>query len=154
ADFVRERITDPLGMRDTTFLLTPLQYERFARNYKLTYDRTALVPAEHRLVTPDPELGKTITPSPSGGLFSPAEDLSRFYRMMLNGGELDGIRILKPETARAMTTIQTGDLVTGFTPGNGWGLGFCVVREPQGVTRMLSPGTFGHGGAYGTQGWI
>ena len=43
---------------------------------------------------------------------------------------------------------------TGFTPGNGWGLGWCVVREPQGVTAMLSPGTFGHGGAYGTQAWI
>ncbi|MFO1094439.1 MAG: serine hydrolase domain-containing protein [Planctomycetaceae bacterium] len=153
AEFVRDRITAPLGMRDTTFLLTPEQYERFARNYKLSYDRTALVPAAHRLVTPDPELGQTITPSPSGGLFSTAGDLSRFYRMMLNGGELDGVRILKTETARAMTTIQTGNLVTGFTPGNGWGLGFCVVREPQGVTRMLSPGTFGHGGAYGTQAW-
>jgi CubicO group peptidase (beta-lactamase class C family) len=44
--------------------------------------------------------------------------------------------------------------VTGFTPGNGWGLGWCVVREPQGVTRMISPGTFGHGGAFGTQGWV
>ena len=53
-----------------------------------------------------------------------------------------------------MTTVQTGDLKTGFTAGNGWGLGWCVVREPQGVTAMLSPGTFGHGGAYGTQAWI
>ena len=53
-----------------------------------------------------------------------------------------------------MTTIQTGDIKTGFTPGNSWGLGWCVVREPQGVTAMLSPGTFGHGGAYGTQAWI
>ena len=53
-----------------------------------------------------------------------------------------------------MTTIQTGDLKTGFTPGNGWGLGWCVVREPQGITAMLAPGTFGHGGAYGTQAWI
>ena len=53
-----------------------------------------------------------------------------------------------------MTTIQTGDLTTGFTEGNGWGLGWCVIRKPQGVTSMLSPGTFGHGGAYGTQAWI
>ena len=53
-----------------------------------------------------------------------------------------------------MGTIQTGDLKTGFTPGNGWGLGCCVVREPQGITAMLSPGTFGHGGAFGTQAWI
>jgi CubicO group peptidase (beta-lactamase class C family) len=74
--------------------------------------------------------------------------------MLLNDGELDGVRILSPETVQAMTTIQTGELTTGFTTGNGWGLGLCIVREPQGVTRMLSPGTFGHGGAYGTQGWI
>ena len=46
-----------------------------------------------------------------------------------------------------MTRIQTGDLTCGFTPGNGWGLGWCVIREPQGVTANLSPGTFGHGGS-------
>ena len=74
--------------------------------------------------------------------------------MVLRGGELDGKRYLKPETVKLMTTIQTGGLKTGFTPGNGWGLGWCVVREPQGVTAMLSPGSFGHGGAYGTQAWI
>ena len=74
--------------------------------------------------------------------------------MLLNDGELDGTHILKPESVKMMRTIQTGDIKTGFTPGNGWGLGVCVVREPQGVTAMLSPGTFGHGGAYGTQAWI
>ena len=63
-------------------------------------------------------------------------------------------RLLKPESVRQMTTVQSGDIKTGFTPGNGWGLGVCVVREPQGVTAMLSPGTFGHGGAFGTQAWV
>jgi len=53
-----------------------------------------------------------------------------------------------------MTSIQTGDLKTGFTDGNGWGLGWCVVRQPQGITAMLSAGTCGHGGAFGTQAWI
>jgi CubicO group peptidase (beta-lactamase class C family) len=53
-----------------------------------------------------------------------------------------------------MSTIATGELVTGFTPGNGWGLGWCVVRQPQGITAPLSAGTFGHGGAYGTQAWL
>jgi CubicO group peptidase (beta-lactamase class C family) len=52
-----------------------------------------------------------------------------------------------------MTKIQTGQLKCGFTPGMSHGLGFAVVREPQGVTAMLSPGTFGHGGAFGTQSW-
>jgi CubicO group peptidase (beta-lactamase class C family) len=50
--------------------------------------------------------------------------------------------------------VHSGELKTGFTDGNGWGLGVCVVRQPQGVTAMLSPGSFGHGGAFGTQGWI
>jgi CubicO group peptidase (beta-lactamase class C family) len=53
-----------------------------------------------------------------------------------------------------MTTLQTADVPTGFTKGNGWGLGWCVVRSPQGVSAALSPGSFGHGGAYGTQAWI
>lgn len=151
--FIRHRITEPLGMDDTTFRMTDDQYARFARNYELNEDKSGLVPAEHKLVTPDPAAGADITPSPSGGLFSTARDLSRFYRMFLNGGELDGVRVLSPESVQAMTTVQTGDLTTGFTPGNGWGLGLCIVREPQGVTRMLSPGTFGHGGAYGSQAW-
>jgi CubicO group peptidase (beta-lactamase class C family) len=74
--------------------------------------------------------------------------------MILNGGELDGQRIVSEAAVKQMTTLQTGDLSTGFTSGNGWGLGWCVVRQPQGVTAMLSPGSFGHGGAFGTQGWL
>ena len=78
----------------------------------------------------------------------------RFAQMLLNGGVLDGRRYLTVESVRMMSAVQTGDLVTGFTPGNGWGLGVCIVRQPQGITEMLSPGTFGHGGVYGTQVWI
>ena len=93
-------------------------------------------------------------PAANGGLFSTAPDYARFCQMILNGGEYEGRRFLKSESVQLMTTVQTGDLKTGFTPGNGWGLGWCVIREPQGVTAMLSAGTFGHGGAYGTQAWI
>jgi len=53
-----------------------------------------------------------------------------------------------------MTGILTGDLETGFTPGNGWGLGWCVVKKPQGATAALSAGAFGHGGVFGTQAWM
>jgi CubicO group peptidase (beta-lactamase class C family) len=55
---------------------------------------------------------------------------------------------------RTMTQNQTGNLKAGFTEGMGWGLGWGVVRKPIGVTEMLSPGTYGHGGAFGTQAWI
>jgi CubicO group peptidase (beta-lactamase class C family) len=74
--------------------------------------------------------------------------------MILNQGALDGKRYLRPESVKLMTSIQTGDLKTGFTDGNGWGLGWCIVRLPQGITAMLSAGACGHGGAYGTQAWI
>ena len=57
-------------------------------------------------------------------------------------------------SVQEMTRLQTGELLTGFTSGMGFGLGWAVVRKPEGVTGMLSPGTFGHGGAFGTQGWI
>src|SRR5690606_15068751 len=90
----------------------------------------------------------------SAGLFSTAEDLARFYAMVLAGGELGGKRILSEKAARELITVQTGERETAFTPGNGWGVGWCVVRQPQGVTKMLSPGSAGHGGAFGTQGWI
>jgi CubicO group peptidase (beta-lactamase class C family) len=53
-----------------------------------------------------------------------------------------------------MTTLQSGELKTGFTEGCGWGLGWCLVRTPQGASEVLSAGSFGHGGAYGTQAWI
>lgn len=74
--------------------------------------------------------------------------------MLLNGGVLDGRRYLTVEAVRMMSAVQTGDLVTRFTSGNGWTLGVCIVRHPQGVTEMLSPGAFGHSGVYGTQVWI
>jgi len=148
--FLRERIFKPLAMNDTTFHLTDKQRERTAALYKLSRNRKILVRGE-RLI----EAGsQNAVPNPSGGLFSTAGNMQRFYQMILNGGELDGHRIVSEKSIRQMTTVQTGNLATGFTPGNGWGLGWCVVREPQGVTGMLSPGTFGHGGAYGTQGWV
>jgi CubicO group peptidase (beta-lactamase class C family) len=61
---------------------------------------------------------------------------------------------MKPESVRLMCDIHSGDVKTGFTEGNGWGLGCCVIRQPQGVTEVLSAGSFGHGGAFGTQAWI
>ena len=74
--------------------------------------------------------------------------------MLLGNGSFHGKRILSEESVLILRTPSTKDLVTGFTNGNAWGVGVCVVREPQGATSMLSPGTFGHGGAYGTQAWI
>jgi CubicO group peptidase (beta-lactamase class C family) len=151
AKFLKERIFIPLGMNDTTFNPDAAQRARIATMYHRA-DRGDLEAINTPFLSADPEHPKT--PYPSGGLFSTASDLARFYQMVLNGGEVDGKRIVSRDAVDQMTHVQTGDLVTGFTPGNGWGLGWCIIREPQGITKMLSPGTFGHGGAFGTQGWI
>jgi CubicO group peptidase (beta-lactamase class C family) len=148
--FLKERIFQPLGMKDTTFHPDAKQQERLATLYKPGAEKDALAPAKHWIN----DLSGERTPNPSGGLFSTASDMATFYQAILNGGELNGKRIVSADSVREMTTLQTGELTTGFTPGNGWGLGWCVVREPQGVSQMLSKGSFGHGGAFGTQGWV
>jgi CubicO group peptidase (beta-lactamase class C family) len=150
---LKQRLFDPLGMKDTTFYLNEKQLPRLAKSYRRTNSGSLAATDIYFLGGRSPT-SRDRFPAPNGGLFSTASDYARFCQMVLRGGELDGKRYLKPETVKLMTTIQTDGLKTGFTPGNGWGLGWCVVREPQGITAMLSPGSFGHGGAYGTQAWI
>ena len=147
--FLQENIFTPLQMNDTTFLPTEEQRKRTARLYRKT-DDGVLEPFASWIVD---DAGAR-APNPSAGLFSTAHDLARFYQMILNGGELCGKRILSSKAVAEMRRVQTGEFTVGFTSGNAWGLGWCIVRDPQGVTQMLSPGTFGHGGAFGTQGWI
>jgi CubicO group peptidase (beta-lactamase class C family) len=146
--FLAERVFTPLRMKDTTFRPSKEQMRRVAGMYALKEGKLVL--------EANPLIGQPVEvrhPVPAGGLYSTGADMARFYRMMLNGGTLDGERILTATSVQAMTRVQTGDLKCGFTPGMAHGLGFAVVREPQGVTGMFSPGTFGHGGAFGTQSW-
>ncbi|MEM1227088.1 MAG: serine hydrolase domain-containing protein [Planctomycetota bacterium] len=150
-DYMEQRIFRPLQMSDTTFYPTKANQEQLATIYRPGDMPGSLIPTPNHIIDLDDIRG----PSPSGGLISTASDLLKFYRMILDGGTTaTGMRIIDRETIDSMTTPVTGDLVTGFTPGNAWGLGWCVLVEPQGVTAMLNPGTFGHGGAFGTQGWI
>jgi CubicO group peptidase (beta-lactamase class C family) len=151
--FLESRLFEPLGMEDTTFYLSDEQLLRLAGSYRRT-DHGELERVEIRILYGKSPTSRDRFPAANGGLFSTASDYARFCQMILNGGEYAGRRYLKPDSVERMTTLQTDGLKTGFTEGNGWGLGWCVIREPQGVTAMLSPGTFGHGGAYGTQAWI
>jgi CubicO group peptidase (beta-lactamase class C family) len=148
--FLQKRVFDPLGMKDTAFYPTKQQLDRLAVIYFKGLNGK-LSPSGSKLIglPPNPK-----HPIPAGGLVSCGDDLAKLYRMMLNKGELNGKRILSEEAVAEMTKLQTGDIKTGFVPGMGFGFGWAVVREPQGVTAMLSPGTFGHGGAFGTQAWI
>lgn len=152
-EFLQQRVFDPLGMKDTTFYPTEAQVARLAKSYKRT-DDGKLEEVSLSFLLDRPATARVRYPMANGGLFSSARDYAKFAQMILRGGEFDGKRYLKPESVTQMTTVQSGDLTTGFTPGNAWGLGWCVVREPQGVSGALSPGSFGHGGAFGTQAWI
>lgn len=152
AEFLQKRLFDPLGMEDTTFWPDESQRRRLATAYKpgaegKGLDPTGITFLQGRLTD------RRRTALPAWGLFSTAQDYYRFLQMMLNGGTAHGQQLLSRAAVAALTRTQTADLQTGFTDGMSFGLGFAVVKQPAGVTSVLSPGTFGHGGAYGTQGW-
>ena len=87
-------------------------------------------------------------------LYSTGDDLAKLYQCLLNKGTLNGKRIIGEKTLADMVSIHTGDEKSGYTDNMTWGFGFSIIRESKGVAEKLSPGSFGHGGAYGTQGWI
>jgi CubicO group peptidase (beta-lactamase class C family) len=153
AEFMQRRLLDPLGMKDSTFWLAPEQEQRFATNYRRNPDTGRLEPVTIHYMYGGAVTDRARPPLGGAGLFSTAADVATFYQMLLNGGTLNGQRILQPETVAELTRVQTAGIKAGFLPGSAWGYGFCLVQEPQGVTAVLAPGTFGHGGAHGTQSW-
>lgn len=150
--FLQVRILEPLGMKNTTFHPNKRLSKRLARTYTKNMETGALEETDIHFIKSE-LWDESRTVRPAGGLFATAEDLFKFYQMMLNGGTWKGKQLLSESAIQELTRTQTGDIKTGFTAGMNWGLGFQVVKEPQGVTEMLSPGTFGHGGAYATQSW-
>ena len=153
AEFLDVRLFKPLGMKDTTFWPTESQVRRVAKSYQPGPDNQGLAEVDNFSLRGLPLTARWRTPIPAGGLYSTAADMAKFYLMMLGGGQANGRRYLSPTAHQQLTSTQTGDIKTGFTEGMSWGLGFQVVKQPQGVTAMLAPGTYGHGGAYGTQSW-
>ncbi len=158
--FLQQRVFDPLGMKNTTFYPTADQRARLVTAYAKTKEAGAL-----EAVPPRTDFGtRNRPPQGNGGLFSTAPDYARFCQMLLGGGSYNGKRYLSGEAMKFITTPQTGDLPTGFFQNDtfgqhgknyGWGLGTSILRTPhEGVAAMLSPGSFGHGGAWGTQAWI
>jgi CubicO group peptidase (beta-lactamase class C family) len=151
-EFLKERIFAPLGMRDTDFWVPPEKVGRLATVYG---------PAEGgglQVVTPPggPDGTKpTRNPSGGGGLFSTAADYCRFGQMLLNGGTLEGVRVLGRKTVEWMLQNHLPAGVHPFDdPANGFGLGGSVLLHP-GLSHMPgSVGKFGWAGAANTQWWI
>jgi CubicO group peptidase (beta-lactamase class C family) len=150
-EFFRTRIFDPLGMTDTHFYLPPAKKARLAAVYAAKEGG----PVER---APDPGTGQGAYVdgprqafSGGAGLLSTARDYGRFLQALLDGGELDGARILSPKTVELMTTNHVGSL---FNEGRtGFGLGFEIVEHLGRAGRHGSVGEFSWGGAYYTSYW-
>ncbi|MGA9627071.1 MAG: serine hydrolase domain-containing protein [Bryobacteraceae bacterium] len=147
--FLQKRVLDPLGMKDTSFWIAPDKESRWAHPYRWNAQANKLEETAISYLYGTAVTDRERPPLGGAGLFSTAEDIARFYQMMLNHGK----PILKPDTVAEMTRKQTGDLTA--RPGMPWGLGFCVVEDPtkMAANSVLSPNSFGHGGAFSTQSW-
>jgi CubicO group peptidase (beta-lactamase class C family) len=153
--FIEAEIFQPLGIKDSFFFPGPERTDRIAMVYG--HSNGKLVRGGADILGGDPALHRRGAkyPAPEFGMYSTAQDLAAFYQMMLNGGVLNGRRVLSPESVRVMSTVHTPDVPkTGWFPGGGYGLAWEVIKEPRGMGTLMSVGTYGHGGAFGTHGWI
>lgn len=161
-DFMRENIWQPLGMKDTAFHIAPEKTGRLASLYAANPSGT-LVTTNGGNVAMDFSKEPTM-PSGGGGLLSTAGDYLRFTQMLLNGGELGGVRILAPSTVTLMRTNRLPPAVRnsrefgiGFfhiNPGFGFGFDFGVYTDPGLISHTVGQGTYTWGGAAGTWFWI
>lgn len=154
-DFINERILHPLKMQDSFFFPPPEKVARIAMVY--TSKDGALVRAPGSILGGDPTKYRkgSVFPAPGWGLYSTAEDLLHLYRMMLSGGVYEGHRYLSDFSVHLMTESHTTGIHTkGWMRGSDYGLAWEVVTDPMGELAGHTIGSYGHGGAFGTQGWI
>jgi len=154
-DYITEHILRPLDMKDSFFYPPADKIGRIAMVYaeqdgKLTRAPASILggdPAKHRQ--------GSVFSAPGWGLYSTAEDLLHFYRMMLGNGVYEGHRYLSPFSVHLMRERQTTEIQpVGWMRGSDYGLAWEVVTDPLGELAGHTIGTYGHGGAFGTQGWI
>lgn len=152
--YMRQKIFQPLDMRDTHFFLEDTKSERLTSQYRPGDNMTIVLQdpgnAESRWIDNPHQV-----PRGAGGLVSTVRDYLRFQQAMLNGGELDGVRLLSPTTVSLMMENHTGDLPLWLPgPGMGFGLGWAVVKDRGEAATPLSEGSAYWGGAYCTIAWI
>jgi CubicO group peptidase (beta-lactamase class C family) len=171
--FLKERIFNPLGMNDTDFFVAPDKAHRFAACYSADPQGGMTFHAAERkgglTLQDDPTRSSFLSPpsliSGGGGLCSTTSDYLTFCRALLNGGELDGVRLIGPKTLKLMTTNHLPDDVDlpamsrslfseATYNGIGFGLGFAVTMNPAQTLIAGSPGEYSWGGAATTSFWI
>jgi CubicO group peptidase (beta-lactamase class C family) len=142
--FLARRLFEPLGMKDTSFFLSPEKADRLAPVYG--YDRDGKLVVNETTATTEYLHGPRKCFGGGAGLLSTANDYARFLQMLLNGGELEGVRILSPQTVALMRADH-------HVPGFNWdtkrfGLGFWVLADPGLYGEIGSVGSYGWGSAY------
>jgi len=149
ADFLRTRVFEPLGMKDTAFYVPPEKLSRLALVHN--GGPNGLVVDENR---PDPAV-VPLGPSGGGGLFSTAMDYARFCEMMLGGGQLNGVRIIAPRTVEMMRANHVNpDPLKTMPQGTGWGMDFQIVMDAAAAGDSVPNGTYSWFGIAGTWFWI
>lgn len=139
--FLQECIFAPLGMKDSFFYPPKEKHARIAQVYN------------HQGGKPQPAgdlvlKNRARYPMPEGGLYSTAQDMAAFYQMMLQGGTFNGKRLLSKASVQSMTMLHTAGT------GNEFGLGWSLVKRPARTLDLSSDSVYGHGGAFGTYGWV
>jgi CubicO group peptidase (beta-lactamase class C family) len=155
AQFVQQKILKPLKMRDSGFAVTGAARERLAMVH--------MPDGAGKLIPSLPAGGRDAVaksvprlPSPGGALYSTVSDYARFCQMIVNGGVLDGVRLLKPETVRLMhrNALAPGVFVSMAGPGTTFGLDFALAGDPSSTREPWPAGTYYWSGIYGTYFWI
>lgn len=159
--FVRERIAVPLGLASLTFRVAPEDRHRMARAMMLDgHDLRPILPGDavpfpvtggRILSDPGCAFSRTAYPSGGSGAVSTLGDYVRFARLLLGGGALDGVRLLRPETVAAMSRPQTGSLPINLAgPAYSFGYGVAVLTDPAAAGTLQPRGAYGWSGVYGT----
>ncbi len=150
--FLAKRLLEPAGMKDTSFWLSEENAKRYSHTYVMSNQTQKLQEQKIPYFYGSEPADKQRPPLGGAGLISTAQDICRFYQMTMNNGKAGDKQIIKAETLKEMLTPQTGNL----RPGMPWGYGFAIMADPKFLAgnAMLSPNSYGHGGAFGTNSWV
>lgn len=148
--FLKQRLFDPLGMKETSFHPTAEQLPRIPAAYQRTDGTMTPLDAKNRMLN----LYGANYSSGGGGLYSTIEDYALFAQMLLDGGQGNGKRLLSPKSIEWMSSVFVPDTHPGRGPGRAFGLSVQVISDPVAAGQHVSKGSYGWDGAFGTHFWI
>jgi len=145
--FLKQRIFNPLDMKETSHWPTDAQMPRLVTAY--TFNNGKMAKNENSM-----SMSSKVYFAGGGGLVSTVDDYAKFAQMLANGGELNGQRLLSPRTVKLMSSVHIPASTPGRAAGEGFGLSVRVIEDAIGGNHRISNGSFGWSGAYGTHFWV